>query len=454
MSGSPVPSVNQCDGQSPFERTDEVIGRGAFSVVYKGKHRLTGQAVAIKVFKDTDDVRFLHTIKCFDKITGGSHHKLRNEVSSLVGRWSPAQPESEMASIRNESIAAASFKPSKEMAQQLKLALVTKELVVSLLDFSRGPDGKSPGKENGEYFIVMEMGDLSLEEYIEYRLRVGEPFTVEEIRSILYDVTRMVCLLHSKGLAHLDVKPANIMLFNSTFWKLIDFDGCFRAASLVDVSQTDIAYTPLYCAPEIAAVIVKMSSSLKVSRLMDVWSVGAIGAELVLMQPLLEQKYVSLLDKTNEDDSTFLRWLGETSVPLTEHEDKFMSIDPDLKSLIFDNLLVKEVSKRASLLVALKHPFLTRQSGKHSWALPPPSPTAPHDHVKTQRLFTLNPSELSLDLSNPLESDDAGAILLDSSADDDEHEPGLSPIDVTPMISPQQTSRQKTLFRLVCCKIE
>jgi serine/threonine protein kinase len=358
-----------------------------------------------------------------------------------------------MASIRNESvrsIAAASFKPSKEVAHQLRLALVAKELVVSLLDYSRGSDGKSPGKENGEFFMVMELGDISLEQYIEYRANNGKPFTVEEIRTILYDVTRMVCLLHSQGLAHLDVKPANIMLFNSTFWKIIDFDGCFRAASLVDVNQSDIAFTPLYCAPELAAVIVKMASQLKISRLMDVWSVGAIGAELVLLKPLFEARYSMMYDSQNNDDSEFLRWLCDLSQPVLAPRDseKLMKVNDELRSLVEELLLVKDLKQRASLLEVLKHPFFGNMGPRQCWSVP--AATNPHESSKA-RILTLNANELSIDPANPLESDDAGALVHDSSADDEEHNPGLSPAEITPMMSPQPKGRN-TILRFVCCK--
>ena len=449
MSASQVPSGLGCSGESLYERTDEVIGRGAFSIVYKGRHRLTGQSVAIKVFKDTDDVRFMHTIKCFDRLNSATGGK------GGPGRWSPAQPESEMASIRNESvrsIAVVSYKPT----HQLRLALVTKELVVSLLDFSRGPDGKSPGNENGEYYIIMELGDLSLEEYIEYRAKTGEAFSVTEMRSIMYDVTRMVCLLHSQGLAHLDVKPANIMLFNGTLWKLIDFDGCFQASSLVDVSQSDIAFTPLYCAPEFAAVIVKMSTQLKISRLMDVWSVGAIGAELVLLRPYFENTYTNMYDSVNSDDSRFLQWLGDqkSAINAEPSDLAFQKCDQDLKSLIFDHLLIKDVKKRASLPVALKHAFFSNQQPvKISWTVPNAS-SVTHEHIKAPRVVTLSPGDVSLDLSNPLESDDANAFLLDSSADDEEHRRGLSPFEVTPMISPTAGMPKKSLFDYLCCRLE
>jgi serine/threonine protein kinase len=337
------------------------------------------------------------------------------------------------------------------MAHQLKLALVSKELIVSLLDYSRGPDGR-PGKENGDFYVVMELGDISLEEYIDYRLKANLPLTLPEIRSILHDVTRMVCLLHSQGLAHLDVKPANIMLFNSTFWKLIDFDGCFRAASLIDVTQTDIAFTPLYCAPEIGAVIVKMSDQLKISRLMDVWSVGAIGAELASMKPIFEQVYDRMYDSVNNDDASFLKWLAADGLSSEDFREHTTPVDPELHSLLFNHMLVCDPRRRWSLPQVLKHPFFaTVTNNKQTWTFPRQAPKV-HENAKVPRILTLHPSEMSIDLSNPLESDDA-MLLHDSSVDQDEH-PGLSPLEITPMVSPQAMGNQKRFLRIFCCNSE
>ena len=330
-----------------YERLPEVIGSGAFSTVYKGRHKLSGSFVAIKVFTEDMGNRFLHTIRCFELLMG---------VSSGIS--SPSED-----GVCSHS----SFRPNRDLLNQLR----ARELVVRLLDYSRCSDGR-PGRQAGEYFLVMELGDCSLEEYIDSR----SCFSVEEVRIIVCEIAKVASLLHYHGLAHLDIKPANIMLFNETNWKLIDFDGCYMAASVVDVIESDVAFTPLYCAPEIANLIVQMVPEFKVSRLMDVWSIGMIAAELVTLRPCLEQTYLKYLKKNN-DDTLFLRWLADenTQINLSQVE-KF---DLELYMLLKNKILVK-ASQRASLPEILQHSIFKIHHHSITWKLPqknakpPPKP--------------------------------------------------------------------------------
>lgn len=439
--------------QGLYERSNEVIGKGAFSMVYRGKHKLTGSSVAIKVFTDTNESRFGHTVKCFERILCLSMKPpssvLKSETSSLNGaaanasKWSPATSHQEQDLVSLRSAAAVSYKPSRETMHALKLSLISKELIVSMLDFSKNSEGK-PGIENGEYFIVMELGDFSLEQYLEYRAKIRSPLSTEEIRSILHDVARVVCLLHAQGLAHLDIKPANIMLFNSTFWKLIDFDGCFLASSNVDVLDSDIAFTPLYCSPEIASVIVKFSNKLRVSRLMDVWSIGTIGAELVLLKPVFEDMFDKLYNYENQDDSDFLIWIS-TTVPNIH----FPSIDTDLHELITERLLKKEPLERATLPDILQHPFFTKVSPiKKTWAIHESRGKVEPPFGRSVR--TLNKSLILLDEDSPLESDDAAEFIHECRLEDCGLGLESSP-ETTPPMSPKSEKEVKQLYRVLCC---
>ena len=457
-----------------YERTTEVIGRGAFSIVYKGRHRMTGVPVAIKVFKeDSHDFginsRFSHTIQCFEKLSNGgifnksSSTVLKSEVSSLnggvaVSRSSPMTqvsiggPDSEHASVRNDSVrsvAGMSYRPTREV---MRMARLTNELVVTMLDYSRTAEGKPGPDENGELYIAMELGDLSLEEFIDARAKVNAPLTVDEVKAILLDITRVVCLLHAQGLAHLDIKPANIMLFNSTYWKLIDFDGCFYASSIVDVVDSDIAFTPLYCPPEIAKAIVHISQHLKVSRWMDVWSIGMIAAELVLMKPLLEDKFVELYDKSNNDDTAFLSWLADTKTGLGL--EAIGHADPELVSLLQTRMLSKDPKLRASLPDILKHPFFMRNPPtRRTWTLPStqqPKPFSPA--ARTARVLPIKQKGIFVDPDQPLESDQAAEFIHEATVDD-EQQPGLdiSPDDITPVYSPRTEPESKRFWSVLCC---
>ena len=462
-----------------YERTNEVIGEGAFSTVYKGIHRITGNSVAIKVYKKVAAseeaamyARFQHTVKCFDRIMHVARNhvssSVMSEVSSVTGRAkanhtdsdglkSPTVVSDEVSndqqqpSIRNESMFSQplSFRSNWEMNKMLRMTVITRELIVSLLDYSKGPDGK-PGKENGEYYVVMELGDYSLEEYISYRERIKSPFTVDEVRSILWDIARVVCLLHAQGLAHLDIKPANIMLFNSTFWKLIDFDGCFNASSVVDMMQSDVAFTPLYCAPEIARSIVDMADEFRVSRLMDVWSIGQIGAELVYMRPILEEKFSQLCP--NQDDTKFLKWLANPDTQLDISA--VAEYDGSLFDLLRNHVLIKNVKKRSSLPDILQHTFFTRgKVAKKTWFMDKAvkSLARPVSSLTQGRILPINPADIRLDPNEPLEDDDRAAFMHEGSIEEDD-EAHLNN-DAISEISPSPRARSQSSFlRLLVCR--
>ena len=449
---------------SAYDRLGEVIGAGAFSKVFKGRHRLTGSSVAIKVFNPDsgNEERFQHTIRCFDRIGQKSNSEAGSNIVSGVNSPMLAASENvsifEQGSLQSIYSHPVSFRPSREIEKQF--SAITKELVVGLLDYSKGIDGK-PGRDavTGDYFLVMELGNCSLEEYIEERERKMGNFTIDEVKSILWDIARVACLLHYHGLAHLDIKPANIMLFNSTYWKLIDFDGCYMAASVVDVLEADVAFTPLYCAPEIAHLIVSQQSEFKVSRLMDVWSIGMIAAELVVLRPFLERQYVKMLK--NDDDTQFLKWLANPSISLgLEIVNEF---DNELFGLLKDKILVKDAHKRASLPEILQHNlFKTRPINRSTWV------GAEDANIKSfisksVRLLPINPKMYVTYLLNtqlkslrihedsefPLNHDETAAFMQQL---DIEEELEMSNPDITTDLTPKKSYEPGPFMRLICCR--
>jgi serine/threonine protein kinase len=441
-------------GSLMFERTSEVIGSGAFATVYKGRNRVSGASVAVKVFRtdsETTTARFQHTIRCFEKI------------SNMLDRSnsSPSTQSPEIASVFNSSTppkepSLMSYRPpTREVGRMLKLAAVKRELIVGLLDYSRGVDGRPGADEKGEFWLVMELGDFSLEEYIDYRKKRGR-FSESEIRALIWDITRMACLLHSQGLAHLDIKPANIMLFNGTHWKLIDFDGCFISSTVVDVLESDVAFTPLYCAPEIAATVLDTAGkSFRISRLMDVWSVGAIAAELILMTPLFEREFVKRYK--NEDDTEFLAWLADpdTKIDLGKVEAVARTTPGigELVKLLKTQILIKNPKHRISLPEILQNTFFATNftSRQASW-----TPTVSLEKKKkvgaTKRFLSLY--DKSVMMGPDIPTTDTMNVLLQEFATapvpeliDAEHA-----TTITPLRTPRSASRVSKIMHTICCR--
>ena len=311
-----------------------VIGSGAFSQVYEGVDVETGRLVAIKVFREGTSAKhmrseFQRIVDCFIKVHGPLSQ--RSSSSSLEESSSP------------------SFHSNETMND-----ILSGDLVVNLLDYSKNESGK-PGasrNDNYQYFVVLELGLYTLDDYIFTRGQANRPFSLAEIRSIFWDLTRMVALLHRKSLAHMDIKPQNIMRFDDGRWKLIDMDGALDASTEVRVAESDCVFTPIYCAPELAAAILNKSSTFRISRLVDVWSLGMVMCDFLFLVPLLHATFHDI----KGGEASFLDWLADTERVILL-PDQVRTTCPDLHDLLQNRMLVKNPNKRWSLPEILAHPF-------------------------------------------------------------------------------------------------
>eukprot|EP00747_Dinoflagellata_sp_TGD_P045907 gnl/TRDRNA2_/TRDRNA2_144126_c0_seq1.p1 gnl/TRDRNA2_/TRDRNA2_144126_c0~~gnl/TRDRNA2_/TRDRNA2_144126_c0_seq1.p1 ORF type:complete len:254 (+),score=29.76 gnl/TRDRNA2_/TRDRNA2_144126_c0_seq1:108-764(+) len=156
------------------------------------------------------------------------------------------------------------------------------------------------------------------------------------------------------------------MCFNGT-WKLIDFEGLSEAGALHALSKLN--WTPIYMSPEFAAHFarggaaraIRRGSTVMVSRLMDVWSVGMVALEAVILQPVLQDTYDEYRDET-ESNTKFFDWLSDMSAPpIIEGEvrDILDSMDKEM-SLLLQGMLRKDPA----------HRFCIAECFVHSWFAP------------------------------------------------------------------------------------
>ncbi|OHS97959.1 CAMK family protein kinase [Tritrichomonas foetus] len=100
-------------------------------------------------------------------------------------------------------------------------------------------------QENDTAYMFMELADCgSLEKSIQNENYLK--FSDEDLSSIFKQVVEGLIHLHSLGIVHHDVKPANIMLFSDGSAKLADFDVGHSFESC-----DDVVGSPAYQAPEI-----------------------------------------------------------------------------------------------------------------------------------------------------------------------------------------------------------
>eukprot|EP00913_Durusdinium_trenchii_P034503 g32279.t1 len=254
---------------------------------------------------------------------------------------------------------------------------------VSVISYSKDSNGK-PGLdiESESLFIVFELGMESLEDthpplsvrqvfhlrkpqnsfwfpcsarrpWQDRLIRYGDKgrqLTADEHRSLQWALVSIVFGLHTMGYVHLDIKPANIVCFELEHkkesllsflqWKLIDLDGALCTGTEVRLSE--VVATLQYLSPELASTFLGMQASrdrfgrprrgddddapVKLSRLMDIWSVGMCAMEAIFFIPILKPWYDEWLEETGSEDK-FLRWLADTKEQIITGPLSFIHLD-------------------------------------------------------------------------------------------------------------------------------
>jgi eukaryotic-like serine/threonine-protein kinase len=167
---------------------ESALGHGGMATVYRGRDRVLGRPVAIKV---------------------------------LAERYSG--DEKFVTRFRREARAAAGLNHTN---------------IVSVFD---------TGDTDGRHYIVMEMVEG---ETLADLLRREGPLSPDRAARIAGTVARALEAAHEKGLIHRDVKPGNVMLTRDGDVKVMDF-GIARAATDDTLTQTGMVLgTASYLSPE------------------------------------------------------------------------------------------------------------------------------------------------------------------------------------------------------------
>jgi len=126
-----------------------------------------------------------------------------------------------------------------------------------------------------EYIVLERIYGVSLEQVLDQRLAEARRMDLDEALRILLAVAEALAVVHRTGLAHRDVKPANIMLTPDRRVVLMDFG---LVLPQFDMSrQRLIAGSPPYMAPE--ALMNDMSTGA--GQLVDIFSLGVTAYELL-----------------------------------------------------------------------------------------------------------------------------------------------------------------------------
>lgn len=193
---------------------ESVVGQGGFATVYRATHLLWKRSVAVKVFA------------ALGEVDAGQRQQLLDDF------------------IREGALLA-------ELSE--RSAAIVQARDVGMLTTRKG--------ETVPYMVLEWLEGRSLEELLEDERARGAPLrSLEEAVRLLDPVAEALALAHKKGIAHRDVKPANVFVLGAAEGetrgvKLLDFG----IAKVVQDAQKKgfgktaghiTSFTPLYGAPE------------------------------------------------------------------------------------------------------------------------------------------------------------------------------------------------------------
>ncbi|XP_065061335.1 cyclin-dependent kinase 11A-like [Rhopilema esculentum] len=144
------------------------------------------------------------------------------------------------------------------------------------------------GSNMDKIYIVMDYVEHDLKALME---TMTQPFLVGEVKTLMIQLLRGVNHLHDNWILHRDIKASNLLLSHKGILKVGDF-GLAREYGSPLKNYTPIVVTLWYRAPEL------LLGAKEYKTAIDLWSVGCVFAELLLMKPLFPGK--SEIDQINK----------------------------------------------------------------------------------------------------------------------------------------------------------
>ncbi|XP_073922272.1 death-associated protein kinase 2 isoform X3 [Castor canadensis] len=167
-----------------------------------------------------------------------------------------------------------------------------------------------------------------------------ESLSEEEATSFIKQILDGVNYLHTKKIAHFDLKPENIMLLDKNIpiphIKLIDF-------GLAHEIQDGVEFKNIFGTPEFVAPEIVNYEPLGLEA--DMWSIGVI-------------TYILLSGASPFLGDTKQETLANITAVSYDFDEEFFSQTSELAKDFIRKLLVKETRKRLTIQEALRHPWI------------------------------------------------------------------------------------------------
>jgi len=233
--------------------------------------------------------------------------------------------------------------------------------IVSLLNVLKADN-------DNDIYLVFEYMETDLHAVIRANI-------LEDIHKqyIIYQLLKALKYMHSGGIIHRDLKPSNLLLNSECFLEVADFGLARSIAAMENPDSpspvlTEYVATRWYRAPEI------LLGSTCYTKGVDIWSVGCILAELLSGSPIFPgsstmnqlDRILQVTGRPSEEDieainSPFTTTMLE-SLPPANTRIKFSDLFPHSSKDALDLLnkcLQFNPQKRITCEEALSHPYLS-----------------------------------------------------------------------------------------------
>ncbi|KAF6027915.1 CDK11A [Bugula neritina] len=164
------------------------------------------------------------------------------------------------------------------------------------------------GSNMDKIYLVMDFVEHDLKALME---SMKTPFAIGEVKTLLLQLLKAVAHMHDNWILHRDLKTSNLLLSHKGILKVGDF-GLAREYGSPLKPYTPVVVTLWYRAPELLLGCKQYSTAI------DVWSVGCIFAEMLLMKALWPGKNeIDELNKIFKDMGTPTEkiWPGVSELP-------------------------------------------------------------------------------------------------------------------------------------------
>ncbi|CAD8063936.1 unnamed protein product [Paramecium sonneborni] len=217
--------------------------------------------------------------------------------------------------------------------------------------------------QNEEVYInyVMEFLPENLSDYIKNLKKQKKQLTQIQLQCITYQLLRGLAFIHGKGMAHRDIKPQNILI-DKMIVKYCDFGS----SKIISGGQINTSYlcSRYYRAPELIFGATDYSINI------DIWSLGCVFAELILLEPLFpgESSVDQLVEIMKVLGTPTAADIAEFNISNTDFKfpqvkghpwsKVFLKYKPDPLFIdLIKKMVIYQPQQRIKPFMALMHPF-------------------------------------------------------------------------------------------------